>query len=156
MVGSIASLPPERPVPMNNPFALWSSMLNAGRMMSETAEAAQAVIASRSETIAAATRHPLDADTRELNRMVSEKGTAFASAGASLASDWNGMQSDLFAQAQAIGRLWMSGHLPTPRATGAILARGQRINERALSSGIKALRPIHATATANRKRLAKD
>ena len=137
---------------MNNPFALWTSMIDAGRMMSETADAANAVIASRSGTIAEAAYNPLGADHRELGRMVSEKSTAFARAGQSLANDWNGMQGELLAQAQALGSMWLSG-FASPRAAGAIIARSQRINERAIASGVRALRPIHATATANKKRL---
>jgi hypothetical protein len=138
---------------MNNPFALWASMLNAGQMISETAEASGAVIANRSGTIAAAARSPLDADHRELGRMMSEKSTAFAKSGASLAADWTRMQRDLMAQTQALGAFWLSGRLPTPGAAAAIIARSQKINEAALASGIRALRPIHATATANQKRL---
>lgn len=139
---------------MNNPFALWSSWLNAGRMVGETLDAAQAVISSRSETIASATRNPLDADVNELGLMVSEKNKAFTTAGKSLASDWGGMQSDLMAQAQAFGSLWMGG-VGMPGTAMAMIARSQRINEQALASGIRALRPIHATATANQRRLGK-
>ena len=137
---------------MNNPFALWTSMIDAGRMMSETAGASNAVIASRSGTIAEAAYNPLAADHHELARMVSEKSTAFARAGQSLANDWSGMQGDLLAQAQALGSIWLGG-FASPRAAGAIIARSQRINERAIASGIRALRPIHATATANKRRL---
>ena len=138
---------------MNDPFALWTSMMTAGRMLGETAGAANAVIASRSETIAAAARNPLHADHRELNRMVSEKGTAFTSAGTSLATDWSAMQGDLLAQAGAIASMWMSGRLPSARETGALMSRSQRMSERALASSIRALHPIHATATANKRRL---
>ena len=136
---------------MNNPFALWTSMIDAGRMMSETADASNAVISSRSGMIAEAAYNPLAADHRELARMVSEKSTAFARASQSLANDWSGMQGDLFAQAQALGSMWLG--FASPRAAGAIIARSQRINERAIASGIRALRPIHATATANKRRL---
>ena len=137
---------------MSNPFALWTSWLKAGRMMSETMVASQAVISSRSETIAAATRNPLEADVGELGLMVSEKSTAFAKAGKSLASDWSQMQNDLLAQASAFGSLWISGPLMPGKAL-AMVARSQRINERAVASGIRALRPIHAAATANKRRL---
>lgn len=137
---------------MNNPFALWASMIDAGRMMSETADASNAVIASRSGTIAEAAYNPLAADHRELARMVSEKSTAFARAGQSLANDWSGLQGELFAQAQALGSMWLGG-FASPRAAESIIARSQRINERAIASGIRALRPIHATATANKRRL---
>jgi len=139
---------------MNNPFALWSGWLNAGRMVGETMDAAQAVISSRSKTIAAATRNPLKADVTELGLMVSEKGKAFTKAGESLASDWRRMQGDLLAQAEAFGSLWLGGPLMPGKAM-AMLARSQRINERAMASGLRALKPIHATATANKRRLSK-
>ncbi|MEO7786253.1 MAG: hypothetical protein ABIR77_00300 [Sphingomicrobium sp.] len=138
---------------MNNPLALWTSWLSAGRMVGETMDAAQAVISSRSETIAAATRNPMKADVAELGLMVSEKNKAFAKAGESLASDWSRMQGDLMAQAEAFGSLWMGDPLMPGKAM-AIMARSQRINERAMASGIRALKPIHATATANKRRLA--
>ena len=41
----------------------------------------------------------------------------------------------------------------SPRVAWAIIVRSQRINERAIASGIRALRPIHATAIANRRRV---
>jgi hypothetical protein len=142
-----------RTSPMNSPFTLWSSWLTAGRMVGETMDAAQAVISSRSETIAAATRNPLEADVAELGLMVSEKSKAFAEAGESLASDWTRMHGDLVAQAEALGSLWMTPLLPGKAM--ALLARTQRINQRAVASGIRALRPIHAIATANQRRLRK-
>ena len=86
---------------------------------------------------------------------MSEKSTAFAKSGASLAADWSKMQRELMAQTQAISALWMGGRVPSAKATAAIIARSQKINEAALASGIRALRPIHATATANQKRLAR-
>ena len=138
-----------------NIFTFWNDMMKAGQMVGETLDASQSVIASRSETIAEATRNPLKADTRELNMMVAEKGNAFAKSGAILASDWTKLQGEMFAQAQALGSLWMSGRPPTAGAAQAIAARSQRIGTRALSTGVRALRPIHATATANKKRLGK-
>jgi hypothetical protein len=138
-----------------NLFSLWADMLKAGQMVGETLDASHSVIASRSETIAEATRNPLTADTRELNMMVAEKNSAFAKSGAILANDWSKLQGEMVAQAQALGSLWMSGRPPTFGAAQSIAARSQRIGTRALSSGVRALRPIHATATANKKRLAK-
>lgn len=136
-----------------NMFSLWTDMMRAGRMVGETLDASQSVIASRSETIAAAARSPFDADHRELNRMVAEKSSAFARSGAIMASDWTKLNGEMFAQAQAFGTMWMSGRLPSARAAKSIAARSQRIGTRALGSGIRALRPIHATATANKRRL---
>jgi len=125
-------------------------MLSAGQMIGETIDAAQSVISSRSETIAAATRNPLQADVAELGLMVSEKNKAFTKASKSLASDWHRMQREMM----ALGTMWIDGPL-LPGKAMAIMARSQRINEQALASGIRALRPIHATATANQRRLRK-
>jgi hypothetical protein len=119
-------------------------------MVGETLDAAQAVIASRSETIAAATRNPFKADVTELSLMVSEKKTAFTKAGKSLASDWERIQRELV----ALGTMWVNGPL-LPGKAMAMMARSQRLNEQALASSIRALRPIHATATANKRRLGK-
>ena len=136
-----------------NMFSFWSDLMKAGRMVGETLDASQSVIASRSETIAEATCNPFEADTRELNMMVTEKGSAFAKSGAILANDWSKLQGEMFAQTAALGSLWMSGRPPSFRTAQSIAARSQRIGTRALSSGVRALRPIHATATANKKRL---
>ena len=140
---------------MTNIFSIWTDMMSAGRMVGETLEASQSVIASRSETIAAATRNPFDADHRELNRMVSEKSSAFARSGAILAEDWTSLNGELFAQAHALGAMWFGGRLPSTRTAKAMLARSQRISQHALSSSVRALAPIHATATANKRRLAR-
>ena len=139
-----------------NPFSIWADMIEVGRMVGETLEASHSVIASRSGTIAAAARNPTEADHPELRRMIAEKSDAFARSGAALANDWTRLQSDMFAQAQAIGTMWLSGRIPTAVATRRIVERSGRIGTRALGSSARALRPIHATATANRRRLAKS
>lgn len=138
-----------------NMFSFWSDMMKAGQLVGETLDASQSVIASRSETIAEATRNPLKADTRELSMMVAEKSQAFAKSGAILANDWTKLQGEMLAQAQAIGSLMMSGRPPSFGAAQSIAARQQRIGTRALATGVRALGPIHATATANQRRLAK-
>ncbi|MEO6247954.1 MAG: hypothetical protein ABIO85_05145 [Sphingomicrobium sp.] len=138
-----------------NMFSFWNDMMKASRLVTETLDASQSVIASRTGTIAAAAQNPFQADTRELTRMVDEKSSAFAKSGAILASDWAKLQGEIVDQAQAIGSLWMSGRTPSFGAAQSIAARSQRIGTRAMASGVRALRPIHATATANQKRLRK-
>ena len=147
--------PHESLAPMIDPFRMMSDMMKAGRMLSETLDAANAVVAKRGETIAAAANDPLRADHRELALMVTEKGHAFAKSGATLAGDWLSLQSDLMRQSQAIGSILMSGRVPTFAVAGAIIDRSARINQRSLSSSIRALKPIHAAATANQRRLKK-
>ncbi|MCY7339459.1 MAG: hypothetical protein LH465_05840 [Sphingomonas bacterium] len=139
---------------MINPWIKWQRMVRAATMMSETLAASQQVVEQRHKTIEVALSDPLRADHAELGRMVSEKSAAFGAAGASLARDWVAMQAEWHAQAQAIGQIMM-GRMPGPRATGAIVARSQRIGSAALASSIRAIRPVHRTATANAKRLAK-
>lgn len=138
-----------------NVFSFWSDMMTAGKMVGETLDASQSVIASRSATIAAATRNPLTADTHELTTMVAEKSSAFARSSAILAGDWSRLQGEMFAQAQALGWMWMSGRPPSFQAAQSITARSHRIGSRASASGIRALGPIHATAIANKRRMAK-
>ena len=140
---------------MIDPFRLMTDWMKAGRMVGETLDAAKAVVAHRGETIAAAANDPLRADHRELTLMVTEKGHAFAKAGSTLAGDWAAMQSDVWRQATAIQSMMLSGRVPSLAATGAIIDRGARINQRAFTSGVRALKPIHAAATANQRRLKK-
>lgn len=139
---------------MIDPLSAWKDLLAACRMVGETMSATNDVVASRSGTIAAAARDPLHADHRELSRMVSEKGRAFTSAGQVLAGDWSALQKDFARQSEALGAWWLSGRWLSLSAAAAMVERGNRINRRAFASGIRALTPIHAAATANQKRLA--
>ena len=61
----------------------WQKMWRAGTMLSETMTASQAVVGHRTRTIEHAMSDPMSADYGELNRMVSEKATAFGAAGTS-------------------------------------------------------------------------
>ncbi len=139
---------------MTDPWREWHRLMRAGTMWGETLSASQAVVGHRSKTIEAALANPLGADHAELGRMVSEKSSAFGEAGASLARDYFAIQSDLSAQATALGRM-MLGQIPTPRATQALMSRSQRIGTAALASSIRALAPVHRAATANARRLSK-
>lgn len=139
---------------MVNPWLEWQRMVRAGTMWGETISAAHAVVGHRSKTIETAMNNPFGADHAELGRMMSEKGTAFGAAGASLARDWFAMQADLGAQTSAIGKI-MFGQLPTPRAAQAMITRSQRLASATLASSIRAMTPVHRTATANAKRLGK-
>ena len=97
---------------------------------------------------------PLGADYAELGRMVSEKSDAFGAAGASLSHDWLAMQRDWSAQMTDMSAM-MFGQLPGPRKAQAMLARGQRLGSAGLASSVRAMTPIHRTATANEKRLSR-
>jgi len=139
---------------MINPWTEWQRMIRAGTMLSETLNATQSVVEHRSKTIETAMNDPFGADYVELGRMVSEKSEAFGAAGASLSRDWFAVQRDWNAQAMALSAM-MFGQLPGPRKAQAMIARGQRLGSAGLSSGVRAMTPIHRTATANEKRLAR-
>ncbi|MCA1654591.1 MAG: hypothetical protein ABR588_05720 [Sphingomicrobium sp.] len=137
----------------NDLWTAWRTMMRAGTMMRETIDASHHVVEVRGEAISAAMSDPLHADQTELALMVNEKTEAFALAGAALTSRWLAMQSDLAAQALAVGGLMVSGRLPGRRAARAMVARQRRIGYAAAKGSIAALQPIHAAATANARRL---
>ena len=139
---------------MTNMWTEWQKMWRAGTMLSETMTASQAVVEHRSRTIEDAMSDPLGADYNELGRMVSEKATAFGAAGASLSRDWLAMQRDWGAQVSDVSAM-MLGKLPSPQKAQAMMARSQRLGNAALASSVRAMTPIHRTATANQRRLAK-
>ena len=139
---------------MINPWIEWQKLVRAGTMLGETLTATQAVVEHRSKTIETAMSDPMHADFVELGRMVSEKSAAFGAAGMSLSRDWLAMQRDLSAQAVALSEMMM-GRLPGPRASQAMVARGQRLGSAALASGVRAMSPIHRAAIANERRLGK-
>ena len=139
---------------MTNMWREWQRLMRAGTMWGETVSAASTVVGHRSKTIEDALNDPFGADHAELGRMVSEKGTAFGAAGASLARDYVAMHADITAQAAALGKLMM-GQMPTPRASLAMVSRSQRLGSAALASSIRAMTPLHKAATANAKRLGK-
>ena len=138
---------------MYNPWAGWNAVVKAGTMLGETLEASRRVVNARQGTISNAMSDPFHADHRKLALMVDEKTDAFASAGTALANSWFSMQSDVAAQAMAVGGMMMSGKLPSANATRIFAARQARIGDAALRGSVKALRPIHAAATANARRL---
>ena len=140
---------------MINPWAEWQNMVRAGTMLSETLTATQAVVEHRSRTIEQAMVDPMAADLVELGRMVSEKSTAFGVAGASLSKDWLAMQRDYYAQVSDVSAI-MLGKLPSAAAANAMMTRGQRLGSAALASGVRAMTPIHRTATANERRLGRS
>ena len=137
-----------------DPWSEWQRLWRAGTMMSETMTASHAVVGHRSKTIERAINDPLGADYVELGRMVSEKSAAFGAASASLSRDWLAMQRDWNAQVADVSAMMM-GQVPGRRKALAMAARGQRLGSAALSSGVRAMTPIHRAATANERRLAR-
>ena len=140
---------------MTDMWSEWQRLWRAGTMFSETMTASQAVVEHRSRTIEDAMSDPMRADYVEIGRMVSEKATAFGAAGASLSRDWLAMQRDLGAQVSDVSAM-MFGKIPSASKAQAMVARGQRLGSAALASGVRAMTPIHRTATANEKRLGRS
>jgi hypothetical protein len=138
-----------------NPWTLGDSMWRNAVAMGETAVASDAVIRHRTTTIDGAMRNPLTADYAELGKMVPEKLAAFSQSGLSMMSDMIALQSDWFAQMQDLTAVAMSGKPPSAKVMGRMGRRSSRIMSSMSKAGGRALAPIHATATANQRRLGK-
>lgn len=130
-------------------------MMRAATMVGETLDASRSVIGYRQERLNAAASDPLAADYPELTRMLSEKAEAFGAAGAELAGSWWAMQRDMSAQWADFSSI-MLGQWPGPRKVRAMASRGERLGRAALSSSVRAMEPIHRTATANARRLKRE
>jgi hypothetical protein len=135
-------------------WKLGASMWANSLALQETAIASQSVIDHRSKTIDAAVRNPLTADLVELNRMMPEKITAFGKAGSSLLADWIDMQGDLMAQSRDMASLFGTWP-PSGAAIERIGKRGSKLAVKMSTAGGRALKPVHATATSNQRRLGK-
>jgi hypothetical protein len=130
-------------------FAAWKLWLQ----MAETTRASGTVVAKRSAIIDHAMRDPLNGDVAELARMMPEKIAAFSRSGASLSRDWLHIQRLSFEQV-------MDALEIARRALPPTIADYQRTGDRAMTifglinrAAIRALAPIHASVTANEKRL---
>jgi len=150
----------------SNPFVLW------GTFATKTFEmwmAASQVIPLRVARMAAAGPNPSAADRREMTLMGAEKVEAFSQAGIALAMGMTPAMMNLGAQMvrawtglfNAGTRLATSRTLPQTlrrqRALTNALVRHTPVSHRGAHAAAKlahaALDPVHATATANAKRL---
>ena len=134
-------------------WKIGEALLASGRALSESAVASQSVIESRTRTIDAALRNPLTADVAELGRMVPEKVAALAKSGEAIVADWFDIQAELMAQTTDMMRIMLSGRLPSAQAVERIASRGTRITVKTAGVFGHALAPLHATVTANARRL---
>jgi hypothetical protein len=125
-----------------------SSKTFAGKSF-ELACAAPFVIGHRVARMAVAGASPSPLDRAEFALMANEKTTAFASA-------WQAMGAQVFVASQSLGlsamRSWTAAASGRPRSLGAASAEWNRAMLGVLDKG---LAPIHRTAVANAKRLAK-
>jgi hypothetical protein len=147
-----------------DPFSLYARMFSVGLDMTRTAHrtaemfgASREVIEERTGMMKTAFLTPLKADHAELQRMVPEKAAAFAEAGRAMAGDWWALQLTLFAQAQQLGVMALRGRPPTAAELLALSSRNAtfavRMIEHLSAAGAKGLRPVHARATSNARRL---
>jgi hypothetical protein len=151
---------------MSNPLVLWSSF---AMKSCEMYMAAAQVIPIRVARMAAAGTNPSASDRREMKLMGAEKVEAFSQAGTALAM---GMTPAMMNLGSQVLRAWMgllaagsrlatSRTLPQTlrhhRALTTALARHTPVTQRGAHAAAKlahaALAPVHATATANAKRL---
>lgn len=134
-------------------------MAETGWRAGETMLAAGSVIEHRSKLMQAAAQRPLDADHRELARMVPEKVAAFSAAGSAMVDAWWGMQAELAGHARQVGTAMLSGRAPDVATIARLQRRtaehGLRLAEQAVAAGAAALAPVHGKATANARRLAR-
>jgi L-serine deaminase len=138
---------------LNHPAAFGLSMLRSWQMMAETASATRSVLQHRSKIIADAVARPMDADTDELSRLVPEKARAFSRAGRSLSNDAQSLTQKMRAQQRDLSRIAARGGLPTAAELQRLTHRGLAIMRASAIAGTDALSPVHATVTANARRL---
>lgn len=132
---------------------LWplQSMQTAFKL-AETLSSANAVIAARTPMIAAAFADPLNADTRELSRMVSEKSAAFGQSGRSLSAGQRTLHRAVTTNARDFGRL-AGGDLLGPAIWWRMAERNLQFWSTFMALPGEALAPIHKRATGNARRL---
>jgi len=138
-------------------FSAALDMTGTAHRLSQTLTASNDVVARRTAMMRDAAQSPLDGDYAELSRMIPEKIDAFGRAGLAIAADCWAIQSAILAQARQIGALAMQGRPPTAAELSAAATSyatfALRTFERAGAISAKGLAPIHASATANARRL---
>ena len=146
----------------DSPFDFWAGMWRSGVAMAETSvkfaetiQASGAVVDSRSRTIAAASRDPLNGDYVELGKMVPEKLEAFSAAGIAAMADFQAIQAHAYANWEQLVGIAMSGRLASVAQLGELATRSSRMIERAAAAGGKVLAPVHLSATSNARRLSR-
>lgn len=151
---------------MLDPFTAWSRLMSAaseisrtGQRASEAITASSDVVSKRTDLIAAAMCSPLTGDYAEFSKMVPEKVEAFSKAGSAMAHEWWSMQSAFMTEMQHLGGLFLRGRPPTLGELAELSSRTTtyfvRNVERVAQFGGRGLAPVHATVTANSRRLGK-
>lgn len=151
---------------MLDPFTYWSRIMAASFDMAQTAvrasqtmAASQDVIDKRTGLMRAAIADPVHGDYAELGRMVPEKIAAFSSAGNAFVDGWMAWNQSMMAEAQHIGSMALRGRAPTPLEWMALASRSQMFGLTAAERGARVsaatLKPVHAKAVSNAKRLSR-
>ncbi len=125
---------------------------SVARQATDLAVAAPQVVAHRLTRMAAAGANPSARDRKEFSRMVSEKQAAFY-------QSWNAMGLQSMAASQALMQGWMRMWF-TPWTVsawnGQAMATQASLWQNAMWGVVgKGLAPVHRTAVANAKRLAR-
>jgi hypothetical protein len=122
----------------------------------ELAVAAATVIAERVGMMAEVARDPIGANYAEFDRMISEKIVAFAASGAALSDAWWRSQRHLGDFLSDLGGAMMS---PQPPSGAELFERASAhhaaVAESAVRAAGSALAPLHRSARANARRLAR-
>lgn len=134
-------------------FDLGLAGWNYWTAVGETAKATGSVIAKRSAIIDHAIRDPFHSDLGELGRMLPEKISAFARSGQSLFVDLLKIQQFVIAQTQDVMTVTLRGRLATMADVERLSARALSIVTIMAEASTRALGPVHATVTANERRL---
>ncbi|OYY91315.1 MAG: hypothetical protein B7Y45_03295 [Sphingomonas sp. 28-66-16] len=151
---------------MLDPFTYWSRMMAVSFDMAQTAlrasqtmSASRDVIDKRTDMLRSAMSDPVHADHAELGRMVPEKLAAFSSAGNAMIDGWLAWNRALMEETRHVGAMAMRGRAPTASEWMALAARGQAFGLTAAESsarvGAATLKPVHAKAVSNAKRLSR-
>ncbi|WCM26754.1 hypothetical protein NDN01_22595 [Sphingomonas sp. QA11] len=134
---------------------LWLWPLEAARTavgVAETFSNAQAVIAKRTPKITSAMRDPLNADSRELTRMVTEKVDAFGRSGKILTDGQGKIQAALSAQAKDLGR-FAGGEIFGPADWMRIANRNVELWSAMVNLPGASLHPVRTRVSKNARRL---
>lgn len=142
------------------PFGLWSDLwtnslllAEAGMKAGETMQASAHVIGSRCESMAEASRDPLNGDYAELGRMVPEKVDAFSRAGWAALRNLHTMNTAAMDNMAQMGRIAAAGRFPTRAELERMSKRSSRMIACASAAAGKTLAPVHERATSNSRRL---
>ena len=149
---------------MFDPLTYWSRMMGVSLDLAQTAiragqtmSASGKVIDKRTGMMRAAMTDPLHANHAELSLMVPEKIAAFSLAGNAFVDGWLTWNRAVMAETQKVGAMAMRGRAPTPVEWLALASRSNafalKASERGARVSAAALKPVHAKAVSNAKRL---